>query len=507
MQANKKFIQLNILIIVFAFFFSTAFYPAFVLADETSTTTESQTISQNAENTTTTDKSNRSEKTSSENRNNNTTSSSSSSSTNERDNSAGNNSKINNNKDWTLDYKTEFENYYVFDNLNRSKLYKKNELVEREDPLALNILISLLAIETLDINSSITISNETATKSANENISNVILNAGSKYEVQFLIYATLFYDSKAALEALTLSLSESVESFQTLVNSRLQNLNMDSSKLIVNTDKNTVKLSTNSQDMGFLLAAAYTNTLFKKIFTSNSEIYISPLAEQNRPLYLRNRMDFVWTWTRNEITGALSASDENSTSFAYIFPGDNYSIYMLQNAEYNGDNTDKSRVFNNSIIEASSLRNEILSNYIRTVLIQRGDYFDTIALKNGMQVELIYLNTVYYLKPTFISEIVPQISFKLQDTINLPITAGESLGTINMVFPNGDSFSADVGSNNNIYSQNNIIENLLSTISENENIARLIYALFIVLLIVILIEIALFLFRKILFNNRNKLKK
>lgn len=505
MQIKKKFIKLNILVIVFAFFFGNVFYPALLLADETSTTTKSQPTSENAENTDNTDKSNRSEETSSENSTN--TSSSRSSSSNERVNSASNNSKNNDNNDWTLDYKTEFENYYVFDNLNRSKLYKKNELVEREDPLALNILISLLAIETLDISSSITISNETATKSANENISNVILNAGSKYEVQFLIYATLFYDSKAALEALTLSLSESVESFQTLVNSRLRNLSMDNSKLIVNTDKNTIKLSTNSQDMGFLLAAAYTNTLFKKIFTSNSEIYISPLDGQNRPLYLRNRMDFVWTWTRNEITGALSASDENSTSFAYIFPGDNYAIYMLQNAEYNDDNTEKSRIFNNSIIEANSLRNEIISNYIRTVLVQKGNYFDTIALKNGMQVELIYLSTIYYLKPTFINEIVPQISFKLQDTINLPITAGESLGTINMVLPNGDTFSADVGSNNDIYSQNNIIENLLSTISENENITRLIYALFIVLLIVILIEIALFLFRKFLFNNKNKLKK
>ncbi len=489
MFKNNKIIQFNILLIVFAFFFSSIFTPVMVFADENSTTNVAQ---EDSENTSTNVEST-----------NNTSSSSS--------DSGGNNSpEINShnaNDNWTLDYTTEFDNYYVFDNLNRSQLYKKNELIEREDPLALNILISLLAIETLEINTPITISNETAMKSAQENLSNIILNAGSKYEVQFLVYATLFYDSKAALEALTLSLSKSVESFQTLVNSRLRNLNMDNSKLIIEDNVSNIKLLTNSQDMGSLITAAYTNTLFKKIFTSSNEIYISPLEDQNRPLYLRNRMDFVWTWTRNEITGALSASNGNSTSFAYIFPGDSYSIYMLQNINYKDENNDISRIFNNSIIEANSLHNEISSKFIRTVLVQRGDYFDTIALNNGVQVELIYLSTAYYLKPTFISEIVPQISLKMKDPINLPITAGESLGNITMVLPNGDSFSAEVGSSIDIYSQNNVIENLLSTISENENIVRLIYALAIVLLLVILIEIIMILFRRFLYNKSNKLKK
>ena len=231
MFKNNKIIQFNILLIVFAFFFSSIFTPVMVFADENSTTNVAQ---EDSENTSTNVEST-----------NNTSSSSS--------DSGGNNSpEINShnaNDNWTLDYTTEFDNYYVFDNLNRSQLYKKNELIEREDPLALNILISLLAIETLEINTPITISNETAMKSAQENLSNIILNAGSKYEVQFLVYATLFYDSKAALEALTLSLSKSVESFQTLVNSRLRNLNMDNSKLIIEDNVSNIKLLTNYQDM------------------------------------------------------------------------------------------------------------------------------------------------------------------------------------------------------------------------------------------------------------------
>lgn len=492
MQAKNKLIQLNILLIIFTFILSSTFFPVLIFADENATTNITQENIENSSNTV-------------DRTNDNTNSSSSQ---NEKDTSADTNTQNTaKSDDWTLDYTTEFDNYYVFDNLNKSQLYKKNELIEREDPLALNILISLLAIETLDINTPITISNETAMKSAQENLSNIILNAGSKYEVQFLVYATLFYDSKAALEALTLSLSKSVESFQTLVNSRLRNLNMDNSKLIIDDNVSNIKLSTNSQDMGSLLTTAYTNTLFKNIFTSSNEIYISPQDVESRPLYLRNRMDFVWTWTRNEITGALSASDENSTSFAYIFPEDSYSIYMLQNLNYEDENTDISRVFNNSIIEANSLRSEISSNFIRTALVQRGDYFDTIALNNGIKVELVYLSTVYYLKPTFITEIVPQISFKVKDPIKLPVNAGESLGNITMILPNGDSFSAEVGSSKDIYSQNSFIENLLSTISENENIVKLIYSLSILLLIVILIEIIMILFRKFLYNRSNKLRK
>lgn len=403
---------------------------------------------------------------------------------------------------WILDTETTFDNYLVTATEIETTLYRKKADETKNDPLAYNLFLSLLALENLGSTQKVVISNETAELSKQEGVYNIRLEAGEKYEVEFLIYALLYYDSKAAANALVKNLATSAEDFTELANSRLRSLGMDISYIDVEADK--FSLYTNLDDFELLLRAANNNKVISNIFHNRNEIY---LAEDGTTEYLRNSMNYAWTVTNEEINAALVASNDHVISVCYEVSGEDYSIFILQSINANEiSHEDYVNLKSQFILEAYRLSQKIFDSYEKTVLVQNGDEFKNIVLDNGVSIGLIYLNTVYFLKPKYVEEVKPEITMQLKDNITLPIQYREELGQINIVLPNKEMHRVALGADTDVFSKNDFLENILTTISENENIIRLIKGLAVVLALVVIINIIIFIIKQVILRRNSSIR-
>ncbi len=408
--------------------------------------------------------------------------------------------------EWRLRMNTTFDSYVVSSNERNTKLYLKNEEELRNDPLALNTLISLLTIENNDLDDFITISSEIAQVAQEENLSNIVLNSGERYSVEYLLYAVIFYDSSAAMTALAENLSSNAGEFVEMLNSRMRSLGMINSTAYLDDDRNAY-VETNSLELNLLMRAVNNSTAYRGYFSSRDSLYIPSMGNA---MSLRNRMSSTWSlfpFERNVLGATMAQNDEYVTT-AYQISSDDFTIYIIQSyentpeVEFNiADNT-----LRQAIIEADSISENIFSNYELINLVSSGDNFRTVIINENVDVDLVYLNNVTYLKPVQIENVNPVMTMQIDDNITLPILVGEKLGQINFQMPNGEIYVASLGSSSDIYSDNSRIENILSTIADNENIVNMILILLIIVLIFIVIEIIILIVRHFIIRRNTNIR-
>lgn len=406
---------------------------------------------------------------------------------------------------WLLRMSTRFDNYYISDTERNTPLYLKNENEVRNDPLAMNMLVLLLTMENYDSDDTITISSEIARLSQDENISNVLLIAGELYSVEYLSHAVILNDSKAALMALALNLDSDLNDLSNMMQARLRSLGMSSSDVIQLANDN-LAINTTSKDLNLLLNAVYNNRIYRNIFRTRNTVY---LDQSGTALYLRNRMTNAWSISNNRISGASLARNNEYVSIGYIIDTDDYSIFLVQSfandpgADYNTfDN-----LLRQAIVETDEISQNIFNNFERNNLVSRGEEFNQVFVQENIPVNLVYLNTVYYLKPVRVDTVDFVLNLQLDQNISLPIRANEKIGQINFIMPNGEIYTASVGSDNDIFSENTSIETFFSTISANENIVNLIIIILGLVLIVIVLEIIKLIVRHIIIRRNANIRR
>lgn len=400
---------------------------------------------------------------------------------------------------WQLNFKSNHDNYYVIDLNKNSTLFAQNAEEEIPAHLAQNLLLALLVVERLDPNLSLTVSQENQVLSKLENIYTVRLEAGKRYTLDYLLYSLIFYDSKAVFYVLAEAIAEDNNALADVFNDRARSLGMDSTEFTAR-DKRLVDGQSSLKDLSRLLLHTMSSNKLASIIKADSEVVLN--TGIGRGSVLENRMRQAWVLSMNQIYGATIANSSRSFTAAYFakIPEGQYDILIIQNSHISNQMRLQDSI-SHAIREAYRMVQEIEVFFERVTLVNRGDHVRSIVQQNGVEIDLIYLNTIEYLRPRNAEEFTPQMQLSVSNEIPLPISANQTLGQMVFTMPDGTRYSANVGSKSDIVSDNNLVSWLITQVKTYPDIVRIIKILFAVTIILL---IANFIQRVIRYNYSRK---
>ncbi len=403
-------------------------------------------------------------------------------------------------KRWQPVIATEQDSYFVFDMERGGVLFEKKSTVVSQSPMALNVMLALLALENLDFSRPITISEDVAALSSSENILAVQLTAGLKYSPEFLLYSVMLYDSRAAAKALAEGLADREETLVAQMNQRARSIGMDRTEFSVTSGGSTMRANSTLQDLGLLMMQALSNSSFKQIFQTKSVIVTENMP---KPAFLENRMKNAWTYSNDLFTGSALAKDTYVYTTSYLAEGADYSICILQGSTYTPGASDY-ELINPALREAVSVAEIVFASFERTLLVSRGERYGTIVQQDGITVDLVYLDNVYVLRPTGDVDFEPELLPSVSSNIPLPVEQGEVLGQITFVMPDGSRYIAAVGSEQDIFSQNSLLERMLIATRDYSDILILVLILAAILLIVVVVKVLAWAIRTVILHQQSR---
>lgn len=403
---------------------------------------------------------------------------------------------------WQPPFEVEHDAYYVFDLERGGTLFEKNSRMKRQGPLAVNTMLALLALENLDNKIALTVSREIAERSKNENILNIELRAGSKYSPEFLLHSVLLYDSKAAARVLAEALAEDMAALADNMNRRARVLGMDNTEFMT-TISGELSAYSNLADLARLMQQTVSMSTYNKIFQTKSDIYFQ--ADQ-QPIYLENRMSYAWTWSNNLIKGSSLARAGLTYTIAYTASGPDYSIMVLQTSTAKSASTN-SDLITSAVWEAFDIMEAVFEGYARTVLVTRGAHCTDIVQQDGITVTLVYLDTVYYIRPIGAADFEPALQLSVSEVLPLPIEEGERLGQMIFTLPDQSRYVVNVGSDRDILTHNTTLEKILSTAREYQQIVIIALILAALLIIVGIIKLVSIIIRRIVLSKQDRLRQ
>lgn len=378
--------------------------------------------------------------------------------------------------DWRLHKTIQQDACLVYDLERNGVLFEKNAREQRRGPLAVNVMLALLTLENLDENIALTVSQEIADLSMAENILAINLTAGARYKPDYLLYALMLYDSKAAARMLAQAISEDTAKLVEMMNDRARSIGLDKTKFYKGRNDQIESYSSLS-DLGRLMSQAFSNKKFVNIFQTQSFTYIQ---DGVRPGVLENRLYSAWTWSNDLIKGAAFAGDNSVNSMAFEAIGPDYSIMVLCTSARSPAIRNQDLI-NHSIREAIDITEAVFAYYEKAVLVRRGEHCKDIVSRDGITISLAYLDTAYYLRPQGRSDYRPSLQLSVSDNISLPVIAGQRLGQMTFTMPDSTRYVVNVGSTKDIFSQNSTLDSMLSAIRNYPEILQLVVVLTLIL--------------------------
>lgn len=403
---------------------------------------------------------------------------------------------------WQLQMEIQQDACYVFDLERGSILFEKNAREERRGPLAVNLMLALLALENLDSQISLTVSQDAAELSQRENILAVTLEAGARVKPDYLLYALFLYDSKAAGRVLGEALYEDNEKLLESMNNRARGLGMDKTRYY-SSYKKSIDAYTSLSDIGRLITQAYANKKFAEIFQTQSLTY---LQDGNMPSILENRLYSAWTWSNDRIKGGMLAGDSSVNSLAFSAEGEDYTIIVLS-ANPRSAMIRNQDMINQAIRESIDVIDAVFAYYEKAVLVRRGEHCKDIVQQDGITISLNYLDTAYYLRPQGRSDYRPSLQLSVSDTIPLPVIAGERLGQMIFTMPDSTRYAVNVGSSRDIYSRNSTLDGMMNAIRSYPQITHLVMILVLLFAVIFIYRLFNFFVKRILLLHQERRRK
>ena len=401
--------------------------------------------------------------------------------------------------DWQLQMDIAQDACYVFDLERNGVLFEKNAGEQRRGPLAVNIMLSLLALENLDSSIPLTVSREISDLSSEENILALRFDAGTRYKPDYLLYALLLYDSGAAAKMLGEALYEDTEKLVESMNKRARAIGLDKTDYFTR-DGEKVEAYTSLSDLGRLMALAYSNKTFLDIFRTQSVTYVQ---DNTLPSILENRLHSAWTWSNDLIKGAVLAGDKSINTMAFQADGPDYSIIVLT-ASNRTPMIRNQDLINASIREVIDIIEAVFDYYEKSVLVRRGEHCKDIVQQDGITISLNYLDTAYYLRPQAAADYTPTLQLSVSDTITLPVIAGQRLGQMTFIMPDSTRYVVNVGSAKDIFSQNSTLDSMLSAIRDYPEVLRLASVLLVLLILIALIKTINYFVRRLILYRQER---
>lgn len=375
-------------------------------------------------------------------------------------------------------------------------IYSKNATMRMHIPAASKLMTALLAVERLDMNVPVTISNVAAGADREQRPGDgILLENGDKYPVEYLLLRLMFYDSDGAAVAIAEQISGVESEFVTLMNSRAGSLGLsetvfrnvtgqldiDEAMLDSNTSQDNLPEITRAalrqystaQETAQLLAVAMQDTDFSRLLSKESEYVVI----ENQPLIsMRNQISDLWTLAEGSVRAAFASnrSDNSETSLAVAGSAGEIGVVAVTV----GGTSDQ------QINDILTILRVTGNSYVTDTLTVAGERFTggQEQTADGERFGLLYRKTTYYVRPIqdlFLKDTLRYVSFGPHQR---PIQYSMIVGQVVFELKDGTVITVDVGPDQQILSDIALLDHALSQMQSNPNLTFLILTVFAILL-------------------------
>ncbi|MDD3866350.1 MAG: hypothetical protein PHX55_01910 [Eubacteriales bacterium] len=375
-------------------------------------------------------------------------------------------------------------------------LYSKNAGSRMHIPASSKLMTALLAVERLEMDVPVTISNVAAAADLEQEPGDgVLLENGDKYPLEYLLLRLMFYDSDGAAVAIAEQISGVESEFVELMNSRAGSLGMsdtvfrnvtgqldvDEAMLEGNSQSDNLPELTRAalrqystaQDTAELLATAMQDTDFSRLLSKESEYVVI----EGQPLIsMQNQISDLWTLSEGSVLAAFASNRSGSSETSLTISGTAGDIGVV--AVTVGGTADQ------QINDILTILRVTGNSYMTDTLTVAGERFTggQEQTVDGERFGLLYRKTTYYVRPIqdlFLKDTIRYVSFGPHQR---PIQRSMIVGQVVFELKDGTVITVDVGPDQQILSDIAMIDHALSQMQSNPNLTYLILIAFALLI-------------------------
>lgn len=353
-------------------------------------------------------------------------------------------------------------------------LYDKNSAEPQAIPLAGQLMTIILALENLQTDQSVTISQEAASRGGTAS-QNLGFEAGSQFQVDYLIRSLHYRDSAAARLALAEAVSQTEDSFLERMRAKAQELNLRDTTFtrLPGAGGGLLNQST-LRDAAALLRFALQLPFYQSIFHQKTYSHFD--LENDRNYFFNNPLESSWSiWSNNTVNGSAYSAAGGQESAAYMAASNNTEIiFLLQAPSVSEEQTifETSR-FNQDV---RTMTSSIFNYYDTTVLLRQYQPLPQSFEIDGVPVPLIALQTISYVHPQGNPSIQTTTLVRSGQSLTLPVTQYEVLGQVLYTLTNGTVLSADVGAMETVFATETAFDRLMAMAASYPTLIRMIAA-------------------------------
>lgn len=312
---------------------------------------------------------------------------------------------------------------FIIDNRTNKVLYSKNENEKMYPASTTKILTAILTLENSNLDDVVTASYD-AVMSIPDGYSTANIQIGEQLTVEQLLQMLLVHSANDAANILAEYVGGSVDSFVSMMNTKLNELGLDNSHFTNTYGKHDDNHYTTAHDLAYLFKYCLNNETFRKIAGSAS-CAIPDTNESQSRLYTStnellnpNSKNYYKYLTAGK-TGYTSEAKECLVSSAYKNNLELICVILGSSNRFNDTRNLYEYGFSNY-----EIKNVVNENDIATQIDVSN------ATKDTKRLDLLVKETIPALVKSGETNIDLNSEVHLNDNISAPITENETLGTI-----------------------------------------------------------------------------
>lgn len=394
------------------------------------------------------------------------------------------------------------ETAVVIDAKTGQVLYDKNMNEQREPASTTKVMTSLLALENLDLNQTVTIDAETPYTGG----SRIYLLEGEQVTVEQLMYAMLLESANDAAVALGKQIAGSIPAFADMMNKKATELGAKNTHFVNPNGLHEDGHLTTAYDLALIAREAMKNEEFRKLVTTYN--YVLPATNKQDTRYFYNTNRLIYDKKYKELVNGVMrpAKYDGATGIKTGYTPEAGGC-LIAGAK-RGDTELISVVMKSTtegrFADSIALLDYTFANFKSVKAVNKGTVLGEIPVKRGSvkKVQVITSDDVYATLPIEASSAVVSTKIKLDKKIQAPVDKGQKVGTVDIY--EGDQ---KVGTVDAVTSSDIPQGGVLSIIGISDGKAKVIERVFAGVIILIVLLIAAYVVLKRRQVRRRRLRR
>lgn len=312
-------------------------------------------------------------------------------------------------------------------------IYEKNSTKQMYPASTTKVLTAILVIENCELDEIVTV-RESALSNIPSGYVTCNLQIGEQLTVKDLLYALMIPSANDAAYVLAEYVAGSVEDFSVMMNNKARDLGCKTTHFVNPNGIHEDSHYSTAYDLYLIADYAMKNDFFRELVATTeytlpaTEKYPSEdrilkttnelLNENSRKYFYKNAIGIKTGYTSKAGNCLIGGASRDGLEFIAVV--------------LNGGTTDEG--LNSRYVDSKKLFEYAYDNFTLTKIIEKGSVVQTLEIENGTKetkhLDLVIDETITVVnnKSIDMNSVIPEIT--LRETLEAPIAAGETIGTI-----------------------------------------------------------------------------